>query len=219
LVAGGVQIGDTVYDWGAVVRAWFGGPSGEVVGRGYVRKAGATREMPPFYEIGCTGVEVSVDDETGQLRVERLVTVGDVGCAINPQLVEAQDLGAAMMGMGMATTEELVYEGGTLVTGNMFEYRVPRTTDLPEYHSILAERGDGIGPYGAKGGGEGAMNPVAAAIANALYGATGVRIREAPLKPERIWRALMEGDGSHDRGRGAPADVTSSQAKEKPTGA
>jgi CO/xanthine dehydrogenase Mo-binding subunit len=180
------------------VRAWFGGPSGEAVGRGYVRKSGETKEMPPFYEIGCTGVEVSVDEETGVLRVERLVTVGDVGCAINPQLVEAQDLGAAMMGIGMATTEELIYQGGNLINGNMLEYRVPRTVDLPDYASILAERGDGIGPYGAKGGGEGAMNPVAAALANALYRAVGVRIRQAPLTPERIWRALQERDGADD---------------------
>jgi CO/xanthine dehydrogenase Mo-binding subunit len=194
LVEGGVRVGEATHDWGAVVRAWFGGPSGEVVGRGYVRKAGTTREMPPFYEIGCTGVEVSVDKETGQLRVERLVTVGDVGRAINPQLVEAQDLGAAMMGIGMATTEELIYENGNLVTGNPFEYRVPRTTDLPDYCSILAERGDGVGPYGAKGGGEGAMNPIAAAVANAVYRATGLRIREAPFTPERIWRALQKQD-------------------------
>jgi CO/xanthine dehydrogenase Mo-binding subunit len=130
------------------------------------------------------------------MTVDRLVTVGDVGCAINPQLVEGQDLGAAMMGIGMATTEELIYEGGNLLNGNMLEYRVPRTGDLPDYTSILAERGDGIGPYGAKGGGEGAMNPVAAALANALYRAVGVRVRQAPLTPERIWRALQERDAA-----------------------
>jgi CO/xanthine dehydrogenase Mo-binding subunit len=196
LIEGGIRVGGMTYDWGSIVRAWFGGPSGEVVGRGYVRKAGETREMPPFYEIGCTGVEVHVDEETGQMTVDRLVTVGDVGCAINPQLVEGQDLGAAMMGIGMATTEELIYEGGNLLNGNMLEYRVPRTGDLPDYTSILAERGDGIGPYGAKGGGEGAMNPVAAALANALYRAVGVRVRQAPLTPERIWRALQERDAA-----------------------
>jgi CO/xanthine dehydrogenase Mo-binding subunit len=80
----------------------------------------------------------------------------------------------------------------------MLEYRVPRTVDLPDYASILAERGDGIGPYGAKGGGEGAMNPVAAALANALYRAAGVRVRQAPLTPERIWRALQERDAASD---------------------
>lgn len=194
LTPGGVAVGSTTYDWGAIVRAWFGGSTGEAIGRGYVRRAGETREMPPFYEIGCTGVEVSIERETGVMTVERLVTVGDVGCAINPQTLEGQDLGAAMMGLGMATSEELIYEDGTLINNNMFDYRVPRTTDLPDYRSVLAERGDGVGPYGAKGGGEGALNPTSAALANALYRASGVRLREAPLSPERVWRALREAE-------------------------
>jgi CO/xanthine dehydrogenase Mo-binding subunit len=190
----GVRIGEAFHDWGAIVRAWFGAASGEVVGRGYLRRAGATEEMPPFWEIGCVGVEVSVDESTGEVRVERLVTVGDVGCAINPQLVEAQDIGAAMMGLGMAMREELVYDDGNLLNGNLYDYRVPRTTDLPELRTVVVERGDGVGPYGAKGGGEGSLNPVAAAIANAVQRAVGVRLREAPFTPERVWRALQERD-------------------------
>ena len=193
--AGGVVVDGTFHDWGAIVRAWFGGAYGECVGRGYVRRSGTTREMPPFWEIGCVGVEVSVDQETGRVRVERLVTVGDVGAAINPQLVESQDLGAAIMGMGMAMSEELVYtDDGSLLSGNMVEYRVPRASDVPAYVSILAERGDGVGVYGAKGGGEGSLNPVAGAIANAVRRATGARLREAPFTPERVWRALQERD-------------------------
>ncbi len=192
----GVRIGDAQHDWGAIVRAWFGGASGEVIGRGYVRKAGATEEMPPFWEIGCVGVEVEVDEETGEIHVERLVTVGDVGCAINPQLVESQDIGAAMMGLGMAMREELVYRDGNLLNGNLFDYRVPRTVDLPELRTVVVERGDGVGPYGAKGGGEGSLNPVAAAIANAVERASGIRLREAPFTPERVWRALQERDAA-----------------------
>ena len=193
---GGVRIGDASHDWGAIVRAWFGGHAGECVGRGYIRRAGVTEEMPPFWEIGCVGVEVSVDESTGVIRVEKLVTVGDVGCAINPQLVEGQDIGAAMMGLGMATREELIYEDGNLMNGNLFDYRVPRTTDLPEIHSVIVERGDGVGLYGAKGGGEGSLNPVAAAIANAVWRAAGIRLREAPFSPERVWNALRERDAA-----------------------
>lgn len=193
---GGVRIGDASHDWGAIVRAWFGGHAGECVGRGYIRRSGATEEMPPFWEIGCVGVEVSVDETTGVIRVEKLVTVGDVGCAINPQLVEGQDIGAAMMGLGMATREELVYEDGNLMNGNLFDYRVPRTTDLPEIRSVIVERGDGVGLYGAKGGGEGSLNPVAAAIANAVWRAAGIRLREAPFSPERVWNALRERDAA-----------------------
>jgi CO/xanthine dehydrogenase Mo-binding subunit len=196
--SGGVRIGERHVDWGEVVGSWFGGHAGECIGRGYIRRAGATEEMPPFWEIGCVGVEVSVDTSTGVVRVERLVTVGDVGCAINPRLVEGQDIGAAMMGLGMATREELIYENGNLMNGNLFDYRVPRTTDLPDVRSIIAERGDGVGVYGAKGGGEGSLNPVAAAIANAIERATGVRLREAPFTPERMWRALQD-TGAGDR--------------------
>ncbi len=192
---GGVLVDGVHHDWGAVVRAWFAGAGGEIVGRGYVRKAGTTQAMPSFWEIGCVGVEVSVDEATGQIWVKHLVTVGDVGCAINPQLVESQDLGAAIMGFGMAMREELVYTpDGNLLSGNLVEYRVPRAGDIPPFTSILAERGDGVGVYGAKGGGEGSLNPVAAAIANAVQRATGVRLRQAPFTPERVWRALQERD-------------------------
>lgn len=194
--ADGVRIGTTHHDWGAVVRAWFGGAAGEVIGRGYGRRAGATEEMPPFWEIGCVGVEVTVDEATGVIRVERLVTVGDVGCAINPQTTEAQDVGAAVMGLGMALREELIYEDGNLMNGNLFDYRVPRAGDIPELRTVLAERGDGVGVYGAKGGGEGSLNPVAAAIANAVEQAAGIRLREAPFTPERVWRAIRERDAA-----------------------
>ena len=121
--------------------------------------------MPLFWEVGCVGVEVSVEEETGEVRVERLVTLGDVGRAINPVMAEGQDLGGAMMGMGIALREELVYDGANLANGNLFEYRLPRTTDLPIVTSFLAERADGIGPWGAKGGGEASVNPIAPAIA------------------------------------------------------
>jgi len=101
-----------------------------------------------------------------------------------------------MMGMGMATREELIYQDGNLVNGSLFDYRVPRTSDLPPLRTVLVERGDGVGPYGAKGGGEGALNPVAAAIANATYRAAGIRLHEAPFTPERVWRAIQERDAT-----------------------
>lgn len=192
----GVRLGERKLDWGEIVRAWFQGASGECVGRGYIRRAGATAEMPPFWEVGCVGVDLSVNEETGEIIFHKLVTVGDVGCAINPQLAEAQDVGAAIMGFGMAMREELVYENGDLVNGNLFDYRVPRFSDIPPLSTILVERGDGVGIHGAKGGGEGALNPVAAAIANAVYRATGARLREAPFTPERVWRALQERDAA-----------------------
>ncbi len=186
----GVRIGSRRIGWGEIVRAWFGGAAGEVIGRGYVRRQGETEEMPPFWEIGCVGVEVTVDRDTGEIRLDRLVTVGDVGRAINPRMVEGQDIGAATMGMGLALREELIYQNGNLVNGNLFDYRVPRSTDLPRLTPIVVERADGVGPYGAKGGGEGALNPIAPAIASAVWQAIGIRLREAPFTPERVWNAL-----------------------------
>ena len=176
-----------------VIRRWFGADAGEVVGVGVVRRDGATAVLPPFWEIGAVGVEVSVDEATGEVTVEHLVTVGDVGHAVNPDLVKGQDLGAATQGLGIALWEEMVYDGEQLTNPNLVEYRVPRLRDTPRrVTSVLAERGDGAGPYGAKGAGEGALNPVPAAVAAAVGRAVGVWPTELPLTPPRVWELLQQ---------------------------
>ncbi len=176
-----------------VIRRWFGADAGEVVGVGVIRRAGATEVLPPFWEIGAVGVEVSVDTATGEVTVEHLVTVGDVGHAVNPELVKGQDLGAATQGLGIALWEEMVYDGEQLTNPNLVEYRVPRLRDTPRrITSVLAERGDGAGPYGAKGAGEGALNPVPAAVAAAVGRAVGVWPTELPLTPPRVWSLLQQ---------------------------
>ena len=97
------------------------------------------------------------------------------------------------MGMGVGLFEELVYEGPQLVNGSILDYRVPRFSDLPRHVELhLVQNQDGVGPYGAKGGGEASLNAMPANIANAVYHAAGVRIRRAPLTPEKVWRALKE---------------------------
>ena len=176
-----------------VIRQWFGADAGEVVGVGVIRRDGATAVLPPFWEIGAVGVEVSVDAATGEVTVEHLVTVGDVGYAVNPDLVKGQDLGAATQGLGIALWEEMVYDGEQLTNPNLVEYRVPRLRDTPRrITSVLAERGDGAGPYGAKGAGEGALNPVPAAVAAAVGRAVGVWPTELPLTPPRVWSLLQQ---------------------------
>ena len=176
-----------------VIRQWFGADAGEVVGVGVVRRDGVTAVLPPFWEIGAVGVEVSVDTATGEVAVEHLVTVGDVGHAVNPDLVKGQDLGAATQGLGIALWEEMVYDGEQLTNPNLVEYRVPRLRDAPRrITSVLAERGDGAGPYGAKGAGEGALNPVPAAVAAAVGRAVGVWPTELPLTPPRVWDLLQQ---------------------------
>ena len=176
-----------------VIRQWFGADAGEVVGVGVIRRDGATAMLPPFWEIGAVGVEVVVDEATGEVTVEHLVTVGDVGHAVNPDLVKGQDLGAATQGLGIALWEEMVYDGEQLTNPNLIEYRVPRLRDTPRrITSVLAERGDGAGPYGAKGAGEGALNPVPAAVAAAVGRAVGVWPTELPLTPPRVWSLLQQ---------------------------
>ena len=190
---GGIRCGSKRLTWAEIVEQYFQMEGCSILGRAYLRRAGDLTEIPVFWEIGTTGVEISVDQETGKINLDSLVTVGDVGLAINPAMTEGQDLGAATMGMGVGLFEELIYEGQQLMNGTMLEYRVPRFSDLPpNVHTKLVQNRDGVGPYGAKGGGEGAVNPVSPGLANALYRATGARIRRLPLTPERVWKALQE---------------------------
>jgi CO/xanthine dehydrogenase Mo-binding subunit len=180
-------------DLGTVVRKWFGGSAGEVTGVGLVRRDGVTKEMPPFWETGMVGVAVEVDPETGYVTVDQLVTCADVGFAINPQAVEAQDLGAATQGLGAALFEELVYDGPQLANANVVDYRVPRAGDLARRIDLMiAERRDGVGPYGAKGAGEGQLNPIGGAVASAVAQAVGRWPTRLPLTPERVWRLMND---------------------------
>jgi len=193
VIRGGVRCGEAQLNWSEVISKYYALPDGEVIGRAYIRKSGKFSQIPVFWETVSTGVEVAIDEETGKINVEKLVTVGDVGLAINPALVEGQDIGAATMGMGIGLFEELVYQGPQLMNGSILDYRLPRFADLPKKVDLhLVQNRDGVGPYGAKGGGEGSLNSMAANIANAVERAVGVRIRSAPLTPEKVWRALKD---------------------------
>ncbi len=192
-VRGGVRCGEVELNWSQVISKFYALPDGEVIGRSYIRKSGRFAALPVFWEAAATGVELSVDEDTGKITMEKLATVGDVGLAINPALAEGQDIGAATMGMGIGLFEELIYEGSQLMNGSILDYRLPRFSDLPKQVELhLVQNRDGVGPYGAKGGGEASLNSMAANIANAVDKAVGVRIRQAPLTPERVWRALKE---------------------------
>lgn len=154
---------------------------------------GPLGHVSAFYEVGHAAVEIEVDPDTGQIFLLDYASVADVGYAINPQTCAGQDEGSTMMGIGHTLFEELEFTGGELVNSNLVEYRVPRAEDLPDrMHTLLLENRDGPGPFGAKGAGEGGTLAVAPAIANALEDATGVRIRDLPLTPERVWRALRD---------------------------
>jgi CO/xanthine dehydrogenase Mo-binding subunit len=122
------------------------------------------------------------------------VTVSDVGKAINPQHVEMQDEGATVMGLGHTLMEHLIVdERGLIRNLGALDYRVPTSMDLPlELSTFTIENEDGPGPYGAKGAGESGILAVSPAVAAAVEDAVGVRIRELPLTPERVWQALLD---------------------------
>jgi CO/xanthine dehydrogenase Mo-binding subunit len=191
---GEVICGEQRLPYGKVVSLFFGMSGGELIGRGYIRPGGGMdTKLPIFWETGMAGVDLEVDMDTGSIKLNKFVSVADVGKAINPQQCEGQDEGAAIQGLGHTLFESLVFENGQPLNPNLVDYRVPFMTDLPAvFDSELVENGDGPGPYGAKGMGESGIVSIAPAIANAIVDATGVRIRQLPLTPERVWRALKE---------------------------
>ena len=132
------------------------------------------------------------------------MSVADVGRCINPLQCEGQDEGAVMQGLGHTLFEEMVYEHGQLLNASLVDYRVPRAGDVPRLQCRFVENADGAGPFGAKGAGEGSLVPVSPAVGNALARLTGVRLRELPLTPERVWRALR----ARPRGEQRAKDVT-----------
>ncbi|HKZ55222.1 MAG TPA: molybdopterin cofactor-binding domain-containing protein [Anaerolineales bacterium] len=142
------------------------------------------------YGFGAQMAEIELDVETGQVRVLRLACANDVGVAINPMAVEGQIEGGAQMGLGYALTEELIVEGGKVLNPDFLDYRMFTAADMPEIETILVETDDPNGPFGAKGVGEMGGTPTAAAVANAIFDAVGIRLTQLPMTPERVLAAL-----------------------------
>jgi CO/xanthine dehydrogenase Mo-binding subunit len=179
-----------------VLTRGLGRLGGELTGNGEVRKE-AEPDHPlsgsaAFFEFNCTAVEAEVDEETGDIVIVKHVTVSDVGKALNPLQVTMQDEGAAIQGLGHTLMEHYIYdEKGRIRNLGAIDYRIPTSMDRPlELLSEAVENEDGPGPYGSKGMSEGALLCVASAVGAAVRDATGVAIRDLPLTPERVWRAL-----------------------------
>ncbi len=148
------------------------------------------------YGFGSQLAEVEVDTETGHVRVLRLVCANDVGRAINPMAVEGQIEGGAQMGLGYALTEEVIVKDGRVLNPDFLDYRLFTAADMPDIETVVIETDDPQGPFGAKGVGEMGGTPTAAAIANAIYDAIGVRMTTLPMTPERVLKALYEQQGN-----------------------
>jgi CO/xanthine dehydrogenase Mo-binding subunit len=137
------------------------------------------------------GVEVEVDTDTGQVTVLRCTQAIDLGVAINPRICRGQATGGIAMGIGYALSEELLFDGeGRILNPTLRTYRIPTAKDMPPMEIILVEKADPYGPFGAKGVGEITTNCTAPAIANAIARATGARLTQLPMTPERVWQAL-----------------------------
>ncbi len=148
--------------------------------------------MSMTYTFGVHGVKVKVDEETGKVEVLEYVAAHDVGQAINPLLLEGQVYGGVVMGLGYALTEEVVHKNGENMNANFRDYKIFTAKDAVTIKAPILETADKDGPFGAKGIGEPGCVPTAPAIANAIYDAVGVRIKDLPITPEKVLAALKE---------------------------
>lgn len=145
------------------------------------------------YGFEAQVAEVEVNKKTGEVKILKMWDAHDIGKAINPQSVEGQIEGSLAMGIGYTFLENLHFDKkGRPANGNLANYRLPRTMGLPAMESIMVETNDPEGPFGAKGMGEASLLPTSAAIANAIEDAVGVRIKELPITPDKIIKALKE---------------------------
>ncbi len=151
--------------------------------------------ISPAYPFACQIAEVEVDPDTGQVTVTNFVGAHDVGRAINPMATEGQIRGGVTQGLGWTLMENMAYENGKIINPDFVDYIVPSALDVPEIKPILVEPIEPNGPYGAKGIGEPALNPTMSAITNAIYNATGIRVKELPVSPEKILDELKKKGG------------------------
>ncbi len=159
-------------------------------------ETGQSEKCTEYWFPSATAAEVEVDTETGHVKVLQLFSVGDTGTAINPRHCEQQLQGAALMHLGLTMFEEMIFDEGQLINGSLLDYQVASIKDMPQLvRPIVVQVPHEDGPFGAKGAGETGALTVAPAIANAIEDAVGVRIRDLPITPERVLRALAEKNG------------------------
>jgi 4-hydroxybenzoyl-CoA reductase subunit alpha len=142
------------------------------------------------YSYSAQVVEVTVDEETGVVTIDRVWVAHDCGKALNRLTVEGQVQGSVWMGMGQAMSEEAAYHDGLMVTANMLDYRVPTIQDSPPIEVGIVESIDPHGPFGAKEAGEGSLAAFLPALTNAIADAIGLRFNDLPVTPDRVFAAL-----------------------------
>lgn len=173
----------------AIAESRAGGP-GPIVAEG----GAAISENAPGFVAHLA--KVHVDPETGQVTLKQYVALQDVGFALNPTMVAGQIHGGSVQGIGWGLYETMVYdEYGQLLTASFMDYNLPAFDQVPDIEAVLVENPSPHGPFGARGVGEPPITAGAAAIANAIRDATGVRVTEIPIRAEMLWRAMHGGQG------------------------
>jgi 4-hydroxybenzoyl-CoA reductase subunit alpha len=175
-----------------VVKDAIRGKRGQpIMGRGYYtphRKG----MISPAYSYGVQAIEIEVDPETGKIKLLNCVTAHDCGQVINPIGVQGQLEGAIAMAAGYGFLEDLPMEDGKIMNPNLVDYKMIRSTEMPMTEIIEIDTYEPEGPFGAKEAGEGLTNPTAAALGNALFHAMGVSVKELPITPEKVLKAIKE---------------------------
>jgi carbon-monoxide dehydrogenase large subunit len=164
--------------------------------RGSLQATGDVDSRVSSFPYGCHVAEVEIDVDTGAIRVVRYSAIDDVGCAVNPMIVEGQTHGGIAQGVGEALMERCVYDAaGQLLTASFMDYAMPRAADLPMFATAISEVPSTTHPLGLRGGGEGGITPALGVIANAIVDALrpfGVEHIELPATPQRIWRVIQQ---------------------------
>jgi CO/xanthine dehydrogenase Mo-binding subunit len=152
---------------------------------------GAASKMFSTYTFATNIVEVEVEPDTGQVKVLKAVGAQDCGTVINPDGVEGQIVGGMTVGIGYGLYEDVVVKDGQVLNPSFLECRLPTASDMPEMEILTVDNYDDNGPFGAKGAGNSSVINMASAIANAVYSAAGVRIKDLPITPEKVLKGLQ----------------------------
>jgi CO/xanthine dehydrogenase Mo-binding subunit len=162
--------------------------SGAIVGEGHYVNMKEGPETSTVAQVA----EVEVDEETGAVTVKRLTTAHNTGTILNPLTHQGQIDGAIVMGMGYGIMEEVLLDHGRVMTANLGDYKIPNIKDIPALRTAIVQSNTGSGPYNSMSIGETAIIPTAAAIANAVEDAVGVRIKSLPITAEKVLNALKD---------------------------
>jgi xanthine dehydrogenase molybdenum-binding subunit len=166
--------------------------TGVIFGKGPILGRGSVNGLPPAPTLSVQAADVEVDEETGKVRILSYAVAQDVGLAVNPLSIEGQIQGAVSQGIGWALMENYVFENGVMQNSTLLDYRMPTATDVPMIEVMLVEIGSSTGVYGLRHVGEPPVIPTLAAVANAIHKAGGVRLRECPMTPEAVLKAIKQ---------------------------